>query len=188
MKIRRSGSSEGWRRMNSRRCSATSARSPACAGAGSARRHGGSFFERDVLRLEKPPQTRQADADPVSRQRAADLLQGQVRLLGQQLQDCRPMLDQARAVVAAHRAGLRMTFRAPPLRPANRRAHADPKTTRRRPRRGSRTHRRRNAFAQIPRIWCRHIVPQRYVAPPLSPIYSRLKLFILSNLPDRKPL
>src|SRR5579863_3207724 len=58
-------------------------------------------------------------------QRAADLLQGEVRLLGHQLQDHCAVLGQARAVIAPHRAGLGVTFRPQPLRPANRRADAD---------------------------------------------------------------
>ena len=38
-------------------------------------------FECDLLRLEKPPHTRQPDSDPMlRRRRATDLLQGQVRL------------------------------------------------------------------------------------------------------------
>ncbi len=54
MRIGRSGSSEGGRGMNSRRFSATSARS--CSAAWRL------FLERDVLRLEKPPQTRRPAA------------------------------------------------------------------------------------------------------------------------------
>jgi energy-converting hydrogenase Eha subunit F len=59
------------------------------------------FFERDLLGPQKPPQARQPHRDPVlPRQRAAQLLQSQVRLQGQQLQYCRPVLPQARTVVA----------------------------------------------------------------------------------------
>ena len=181
MKTKWSGSSEGWRRMKARRFSATLGRS--CSAACRL------FFERGLLRPQEPPQARQPHRDPVpGRQRAAQLLQGQIRLLGQQLQYRGPVLDQARAVVAPHRARLRMTFHAQTLRPTNRRADADSKSTRRRSGGGARTHRRRHAPPQVPRIWCRHIVPQRHVASPLSPIPSRLKLFIFSNLPDRKPL
>src|SRR3954453_17766758 len=93
MKTRWLGSSAGWRRMNTRRAVATSGRSPACAGAGSARPRAGSFFERQVMGTEKPVHRTQPDSDPTrGRKRASDLLQGQVGLLGNQLQHLRAVL------------------------------------------------------------------------------------------------
>jgi hypothetical protein len=115
------------------------------------------------------------------RQCTADLLQGQVRLLGQQLQYRRTMLDQTRAVIASHRAGAGVTLGPQPLRPPNRRAHTHPKPARRRPRRCPRCYRCCHAITQIPRIWCRHIVPQRYVASPPSPIRASLQIFYLAE-------
>src|SRR5215213_11946862 len=105
MKTRRLGSRAGWRRMKTRRALATSGRSPACAGAGSARPRVGSFFARQVVGSEKPVHRTQPDGDPArDRKRAADLLQGQVGLLGNQLEHLRAVLAQPAATVAAHRA------------------------------------------------------------------------------------
>src|SRR5215472_4344176 len=88
MNTRWLGSRAGWRRIKARRASATSG--------DPARRHVGSFFARDLLCPEKPPHTGQPDRDPVlGHQRAADLLQGQVWLLGDQLQYRRAVLRQA---------------------------------------------------------------------------------------------
>ena len=50
------------------------------------------------------------------RQSAADLLQGQVRLPGHQIEHRPAMLPQPRAMVTAHGASLGMTFGPPPLR------------------------------------------------------------------------
>ena len=57
--------------------------------------------------------------------------------------------------------------------PSNRRTYAHPKPPRGRSGRNPLRYRRRHAFAQIPRIWCRHIGPQRHVVSPLPPICSR---------------
>ena len=70
-----------------------------------------------------------------------------------------------------------MTFGAKTLRPANRRADRNPKSSGRRPRRRPASHSSRHARPQIPRIWCRHIAPQRHVASPLSPIPRQTKVF-----------
>jgi acyl-CoA synthetase (AMP-forming)/AMP-acid ligase II len=91
------------------------------------------------------------------------------------------MLDQTRAVIASHRAGAGVTLGPQPLRPPNRRAHTHPKPARRRPRRCPRCYRCCHAITQIPRIWCRHIVPQRYVASPPSPIRASLQIFYLAE-------
>src|SRR3954447_24830159 len=131
MKTRWLGSSAGWRRMNTRRAWATSGRSPACAGAGSARPRVGSFFERQVLGTEKPVNRAQPDGDPPGRKRVADLLQGQVGLPGDQLQHLRAVLAQPRATVATHRAPARMAFRSPALPPTDGAADADIKSHRR---------------------------------------------------------
>jgi hypothetical protein len=62
------------RRMKARRASATSGRSRSAACR--------LFFARDLLRLEKLPQARQSDADPMpGRQGTADFLQGQAGCL-----------------------------------------------------------------------------------------------------------
>src|SRR5215217_328175 len=106
--------------MNTRRAWATSGRSPACAGAGSARPRAGSFFERHVVGTQKPMHRTQPDGDPArDRKRAADLLQGQVGLLGNQLQHLRAVLAQPAATVAAHRARARMALGPPALRPTD---------------------------------------------------------------------
>jgi hypothetical protein len=96
--------------------------------------------------------------------------------------------DTARAVVAPHGTGFGMTFAPQPLRPAHRRADADPEATRCRPRRRAGSHGGGHSIAQIPRIGCRHIVLQRHVALSLSSIRPRGKPFIFSNQSDRKPL
>src|SRR5918997_4031728 len=86
MKTRRLGSSAGWRRMNTRRAWATSGRS--CSAACRV------FFERQVMGTQKPVHRTQPDGDPGGGKCAADLLQGQVGLLGNQLQDPRAVLAQ----------------------------------------------------------------------------------------------
>jgi hypothetical protein len=134
MKTRRLGSRAGWRRMKTRRALATSGRSPACAGAGSARPRVGSFFARQVVDTKKPVHRTQPDRDPArGRKRAADFLQGQVGLPGNQLQHPRSMLAQPGATVATHRARARMALGPPALRPADGAADADIKPHRRRP-------------------------------------------------------
>jgi hypothetical protein len=63
-------------------------------------------------------------------QRAADLLQRQVRLVGNQRQHDFAMSTQARAMIAAHGPSLNMTLRLQTLRPPDRRADADPEPVR----------------------------------------------------------
>src|SRR3954468_7858027 len=85
---RRSGSSAGWRRMKAWRAAATSRRccSVACR----------LFFEGDIVRCEKARDGAQANGEAVPLdQRAADLLQRQVRLMGNQRQHGFPMSSQA---------------------------------------------------------------------------------------------
>src|SRR6185503_5425228 len=87
MKTRRLGSNAGWRRMNTRRASATSGRS--CSAACRV------FFERQLMGTEKPVYRTQPDGDPARGcKRTADLLQGQIGLPGNQLQHPRAVLAQ----------------------------------------------------------------------------------------------
>src|SRR6188474_3354108 len=93
--IRRSGLRAGWRRMKAWPASATSGRccSAACR----------LFFEGDGVSLEKARDGAPANSDGVLfDQRAADLLQRQVRLVGQQRQHDIAMFPQARAMITAH--------------------------------------------------------------------------------------
>src|SRR3954469_19626153 len=94
MKTRRLGSRAGWRRMNTRRAWATSGRS--CSAACRV------FFERQVMGSEKSVHRAQPDGDAADRKRAADLLQGQVGLPGNQLQHLYAVFAQPGAAVAAH--------------------------------------------------------------------------------------
>src|SRR4051812_11134684 len=189
MKTRRLGSSAGWRRMNTRRAWATSGRSPACAGAGSARPRVGSFFERQLVGSEKPVHRTQPDGDPArGRKRTADLLQGQVGLLGNQLQHLRTVLAQPGATIAAHRAWPRLAFGAPALRPADGAADADIKPCRCPPR----------AAASAMKPITRSLRSCEYgagISPPMasrpaaaSPISKGLKTPSFTCLPNRKPL
>jgi len=164
MKTRRLGSRTGWRRMNARRASATSGRSPACAGAGSARPRVGSFFARQLVGTQKPVHRTQPDGDPAGdRQRAADLLQGQVRLPGNQLQHLRAVFVQPAATVAAHRARARIAFGPPALRPASSAADTDIKPCRRRPRATAQRYETDHALPQILRVRSRHIASNSMV-------------------------
>src|SRR3954471_10927329 len=118
MKTRRLGSSAGWRRMNTRRAWATSGRSCSAACRG--------FFERQPVGTEKPVHRAQPDGDPArGRKRTADLLQGQVGLLGNQLQHLRTVLAQPGAPIAAHRARARLALGPPALTPPAGAAEAD---------------------------------------------------------------
>jgi hypothetical protein len=63
-------------------------------------------------------------------QRAADLLQRQVRLVGNQRQHDIAMFPQARAMIAAHGPGLNMALGLQTLRPSDRRADTDPEPVR----------------------------------------------------------
>src|ERR1700742_2690844 len=84
----RAGSSIPCSRIQRRRARATSARcrSAACR----------TFFERDVVSLEKPPERAAAGFDPSLAQLCNDLHQSQVRLLGNQSQDLGGELFQRR--------------------------------------------------------------------------------------------
>src|SRR3954471_24645713 len=143
--------------MNTRRAWATSGRSPACAGAGSARPRAGSFFERHVVGTQKPMYRTQPDGDPArDRKRAADLLQGQVGLPGNQLQHLRAVLAQPAATVAAHRARASMALGPPALRPASTAADTDIKPCRR-PCAAAQRHETYHTLPQILRVRRRHI-------------------------------
>ena len=168
MKTRRLGSSAGWRRMKTRRASATSGRSPACAGAGSARPRVGSFFARQVVGTQKPVHRTQPDGDPGGRKRAADFLQGQVGLPGNQLQHPRSVLAQPGATVATHRARARMALGPPTLPPADGAADADIKPCRRRPRATAQRHETDHTLPQILRVRGRHSASNGMVSPTLA--------------------
>src|SRR5215218_2086744 len=68
---------------------------------------------------KKPVHRTQSDGDPAcGGKRIADLLQGQVGLLGNQLQHPRAVLAQPGATITAHRARARMAFSPPALPPS----------------------------------------------------------------------
>src|SRR6188472_785939 len=145
MKTRRLGSRAGWRRMNTRRAWATSGRS--CSAACRV------FFERQLMGTEKPVHRTQPDGDPArGRKPAADLLQGQVRLPGNQLQHLCAVFAQPAATVAAHRARARIAFGPPALRPASSAADTDIKPYRRRPRATAQRYETDHALPQILRV------------------------------------
>src|SRR3954462_14069946 len=143
--------------MNTRRAWATSGRSPACAGAGSARTRAESFFERHVVGTQKPMHRTQPDRDPArDRKSAADFLQGQVGLPGNQLQHPRSVLAQPGATVATHRARARMAFGPPALRPASSAADTDIKPCRRRPCAAAQRYKTDHTLPQVLRVRSRH--------------------------------
>ena len=107
----------------------------------------------------------QPDGDPAGRERAADLLQGQVGLLGNQLQHPRAVLAQPGATVAAHRARARMAFGPPALRPTDGAADADIKPCRRCPRAAAQRHETDHTLPQILRVRGRHIASNGIVQP-----------------------
>jgi hypothetical protein len=189
MKTRRLGSRAGWRRMKTRRALATSGRSPACAGAGSARPRVGSFFARQVVGTKKPMHRTQPDRDPArGRKCAADFLQGQVGLPGNQLQHPRSVLAQPGATVATHRARARMALGPPALRPADGAADADIKPHRRRPCAAAKRHKTDHTLPQILRVRSRHNRLQWHGPAAASTISTGLKIPFLTRLPDRQPL
>ena len=114
---------------------------------------------------QKPVHRTQPDGDPGGRQRAADLLQGQVRLLSNQLQDPRAVLAQPGATVATHRARARMAFGSPALRPAEGAADADLKPYRRCSRAAAQRHETDHTLPQILRVRRRHIASNGMVQP-----------------------
>jgi hypothetical protein len=82
--------------------------------------------QADDFRTESPVHRAQPDGNPAQGcKRAADFLQGQIGLPGNQLRHPRAMLAQPGAAVAAHRARARVAFGAPALRPADGAADAD---------------------------------------------------------------
>jgi hypothetical protein len=185
MKTRRLGSRAGWRRMNTRRALATSGRSPACAGAGSARPRAGSFFERQVVGTQKPLHRAQSDGDPGSRKCAADFLQGQVGLPGNQLQHPRSVLAQPGATVATHHARARMALGPPALRPADGAADADVKPHRRCPCAAAQRHKTNHTLPQVLRVRSRHNRLQWHGPASASTISKGLNTPLFTCLPDR---
>jgi len=132
--------------------------SPACAGAGSARPRVGSFFARQIVGTKKPMHRTQPDRDPArGRKCAADFLQGQVGLPGNQLQHPRAVFAQPAATVAAHRARARMALGPPALRPASSAANADIKPCGRRPCAAAQRQETNHTLPQILRVRGRHI-------------------------------
>jgi len=100
----------------------------------------------------------QSDGDLArGRKRAADLLQGHVGLLSDQLENPRALLAQPRATIATHRAGTRMAFGPPALHPPAGAADADIKPCRRRPRAAAQRHETDHTLPQILRVRGRHI-------------------------------
>ena len=83
------------------------------------------------MSLEKARDGAPANSDGVPLdQRAADLLQRQVRLVGQQRQHDIAMFPQALAMITAYGPSLNMTFGLQTLRPPDCRADADPEPVR----------------------------------------------------------
>jgi hypothetical protein len=79
------------------------------------------------VRLEKARDGALANGDAVPLdQRAADLLQRQVRLMSNQRQHGVPMFPQARATITAHGPSPGMSFGTQTLRPPNRGADPEP--------------------------------------------------------------
>ena len=181
MKTRRLGSRAGWRRMKTRRASATSGRS--CSAAWRV------FFARQVVGTKKPVHCTQPDRDPArGRKRATDLLQGQVGLPGNQLPHPRAVLAQSGATVATHRARARMAFGPPALRPAEGAADADIKPHRRRPCAAAQRHKTDHTLPQVLRVRGRHDRLQWYGPAIASTISKGLKTPLFTCLPDQKPL
>jgi hypothetical protein len=117
---------------------------------------------------EKPVHRTQPDGDPArGRKRAADLLQGQVGLPGNQLENHRAVLAQPGAAITAHRAWPRMAFSPPALRPANGAADADIKPRCRRLRAAAQRHETDHTLPQILRVRGRHIASTGIVQPQL---------------------
>jgi len=113
----------------------------------------------------------QPDRDPArGRKCAADFLQGQVGLPGNQLQHPRSVLAQPGATVATHRARARMALGPPALRPADGAADADIKPHRRRPCAAAQRHKTDHTLPQILRVRRRHIASNGMVQ--LQPRHS----------------
>src|SRR6516165_1931621 len=112
MNTRRAGSSIPCSRIHRRRARATSARcrSTACR----------AFFESDVVSVEKTPKRAAAGFDPSLAQFCSRFYQGQVRLLGNQIQNLGRELFQRRDAPAARLRGGGPLF-TPALQPLYRR-------------------------------------------------------------------
>jgi len=107
---------------------------------------------------EKPVHRAQSDGDPArDRKRIADLPQGQIGLLGNQLQHPRAVLAQPGATVATRRARACMALGPPALRPAEGAADTDLKSPRRCPRAAAQRHKTDHTLPQILRVRRRHI-------------------------------
>ena len=138
---------------------------------------------------QKPVHRAQPDGDPArDRKRAADFLQGQVGLLGNQLQHLRGVLAQPAATVAAHRARARMALGPPALRPASSAADTDIKPCRRRPCAAAQRHKTDHTLPQVLRVRSRHNRLQWHGPASASTISKGLKTPLFTCLPDQKPL
>jgi hypothetical protein len=115
---------------------------------------------------KKPVHRAQPDRDPArSCKRVADFLQGQVGLLGNQLQHPRAVFAQPGATVAAHRARADMAFGPPALRPTGGADDADIKSHRRRPCAAAQRYETNHTIPQILRVRSRHIASNSMVQP-----------------------
>src|SRR5262245_15936757 len=152
MNTRRAGSSIPCSRIHRRRARATSARcrSTACR----------AFFESDVVSVEKTPKRAAAGFDPSLAQFCSRFYQGQVRLLGNQIQNLGRELFQRRDAPAARLRGGGPLF-TPALQPLYRRRHADLETFRRLASRRAGLHSCDNARPQVTRIGLRHPSPPK---------------------------
>src|ERR1700731_3541713 len=148
----RAGSSIPCSRIQRRRPRATSARcrSAACS----------TFFERDVVSVEKTPERAAAGFDPSLAQFCNRFYQGQVRPLGDQIQNLDRELFQRRNAPAARlRGGAPLLI--PALQPLYRRRHADLETLCCLASRRTGLHSGDNALPQVTRIGLRHPSPHK---------------------------
>ncbi len=148
----RAGSSIPCSRIQRRRARATSARcrSAACS----------TFFERDVVSVEKTPERAAAGFDPSLAQFCNRFYQGQVRPLGDQIQNLDRELFQRRNAPAARlRGGAPLLI--PALQPLYRRRHADLETLCCLASRRTGLHSCDNALPQVTRIGLRHPSPHK---------------------------
>jgi len=107
---------------------------------------------------QKPLHRAQSDGDPApGRKRTADLPQGQIGLLGNQLQHPRALRAQPGATIATHRARACMALGPSALRPAEGTADTDLKSPRRCPRAAAKRHKTDHTLPQILRVRRRHI-------------------------------
>src|SRR6516164_901356 len=139
----RAGSSIPCSRIHRRRARATSSRcrSTACR----------AFFESDAVSVEKTPERAAAGFYPSLAQFCNRFYQGQVRLLGNQIQNLDGELFQRRNAPAARlRRGAPLFT--PTLQPLYRRGHADLETFRRLASRCAGLYRCNNALPQVTRI------------------------------------